>query len=115
MKQRLPVAIELVQVQSINTNVFAFIILQQLRTFLDKLIWSYAYIIACLQDMAHHELGVDVEMIGTAHIIDAIRSSCSHHAGVMTGNLGMGQYHSVVGHTPNSDFILSQPDWTNWR
>ena len=115
VEQYICVVAGFLEVESIDTDVFALIVLNQLRTLVNKLIRAYAYIIAHLQEMVRDDLGVDVEVIGAAQVIDAVGAVLAYHAGMITGNLRVRQDDGVVWHAPNGDLSIIQLDGLNGR
>src|SRR5947207_14688615 len=65
--------------------------------------------------MVRDDLGVDVEVIGAAKVIDAVGAVLAYHAGMITGNLRVRQDDGVVWHTPNGDLSIIQLDGLNGR
>src|SRR6266566_5320902 len=61
------------------------------------------------------EFRVDVDMIGTVQIEDAVGPAFAYQARMMRGNLGMREDDLVVGFSPDGDFSAGQFDGLHRR
>ena len=87
----------------------------QLGAFINKPVRSYTYVITQLQELIGDDLGVDIEVIGAAKVMDAVAALFPCQASMITRNLGMGQDHRVIRHPSNGNFGIIQCNWTYRR
>src|SRR2546421_7771608 len=66
--------------------------------------------------MVGDDLRIDVEVIGAAQIIDAVRAVLACHARMIAGNLRVRQDNLIIWHASNGDLSIIQLDRLNgWQ
>src|SRR5713101_7173338 len=110
IEQRYIVIARLLEVVCIDANKITLVVLRQLVTFVNQLVWSNTDLITQLEETIGRELVVDVDVIGTVQVKDTIGASLSYHARMMGRNLRVRQDQGVVRFSPDGQFSASQFD-----
>ncbi len=77
------------EVECVDANKITLVVLCQLGAFEDELIRSDANFVTHLEEVVGDKLGIDIDMVGTTQIKDAIGSSFTYHTRVVRRNLWM--------------------------
>src|SRR6266851_2737539 len=94
---------DLFEVQCIDTNTVALVMLGQLRSCIGQFEWTYTHLVTGLKQLVCYTLGVDVDMVGAAHIDDAIAPSRLLQASMLSRNLRVIEHNIITRQSPDSD------------
>src|SRR5260370_19190881 len=90
------------QVERIDSYTFTLVLLRQLRTRVGELVWTNAYLIPWLKQLICHKLRIDVDMVRTAKVNDAVAPLYLLQAGMMSRNLRMTPCRHCIHQTANT-------------
>ena len=96
IEQRDMIVAIFLEIERIDANIAALIVLRQSCALEHQPVRPNAYLIAHLQQRVRHNLCIHIHMVRAVKIKDAIRSTLAYQASVMRRNLGMAKLHRIV-------------------
>src|SRR5437588_5522555 len=95
--------------QRIDANtLFALVSLREMCSRVGKLIWPDAYLVANFEKLIGHNAPIDIDMIGTAHVNNAVCPLVLHQLCMLGRNLRMVELNRASWLATNGNTLTAQ-------